>query len=205
MKVISATNARARRQLLDRSQTADPAVAAQAAGIVEDVRQRGDRALREYARRFDKLRGSLELTREEIRDSAAEAPAAVRRAVARAAVHIRRIARRQVPKQWRAATVPGVVVEQRVTPLARVGCYVPGGRYPLPSSLLMTAVPARVAGVEGGVAVCPRPDPSVCAAALEAGVSRLFRIGGAHAVAALASAPGPCRVSTSSSAPATRT
>ncbi len=186
MKVISATNARARRQLLDRSQAADPAVAAQATGIVEDVRQRGDRALREYARRFDKLRGSLELTREEIRDSAAEAPAAVRRAVARAAVHIRRIARRQVPKQWRAATVPGVVVEQRVTPLARVGCYVPGGRYPLPSSLLMTAVPARVAGVEEVVAVCPRPDPSVCAAALEAGVSRLFRIGGAHAVAALA-------------------
>lgn len=186
MKVISATNARARRQLLDRNRTADPAVDEQAAGIVDDVRQRGDRALREYARRFDKLRGSLELTREEISDSAAEAPAAVRRAVARAAVHIRRIAKRQVPREWRAATVPGVVVEQRVTPLARVGCYVPGGRYPLPSSLLMTAVPARVAGVEEVIAVCPRPDPSVCAAALEAGVSRLFRIGGAHAVAALA-------------------
>lgn len=186
MKVISATNTRARRRLLDRSQAADPTVAEQAARIVEDVRQRGDRALREYARRFDKLRGSLELTREEISDSAAEAPAAVRRAVARAAAHVRRIARRQVPKEWRAATVPGVVVEQRVTPLARVGCYVPGGRYPLPSSLLMTAVPARVAGVEEVVAVCPRPDPSVCAAALEAGVSRLFRIGGAHAVAALA-------------------
>ena len=91
-----------------------------------------------------------------------------------------------MPREWRAATVPGVVVEQRVTPLARVGCYVPGGRYPLPSSLLMTAVPARVAGVEEVVAVCPRPDPSVCAAALEAGVTRLFRIGGAHAVAALA-------------------
>ena len=186
MKVISATNARARRQLLDRDRIADPAVGEQAARIVEDVRQRGDRALREYARRFDKLRGSLELTREEIGDSAAEAPAAVRRAVARAALHIRRIAKRQVPREWRAATVPGVVVEQRVTPLARVGCYVPGGRYPLPSSLLMTAVPARVAGVEEVVAVCPRPDPSVCAAALEAGVSRLFRIGGAHAVAALA-------------------
>ena len=186
MKVISATNVRARRRLLDRSQTADPAVAEQAGRIVDDVRARGDRALREYARRFDKQQGSLEVTEQEIRDGAAAAPAAVRRAIARAARHIRRIAKRQVPRAWRAATVPGVVVEQRVTPLARVGCYVPGGRYPLPSSLLMTAVPARVAGVDEVVAVCPRPDPSVCAAALEAGVSRLFRIGGAHAVAALA-------------------
>ncbi len=186
MKVISRTNVRARRRLLERGRAADPAVAEQAARIVDDVRARGDRALREYARRFDKLRGSLEVTEQEIRDYAAEAPSAVQRAIARAARHIRRIAKRQVPREWRAATVPGVVVEQRVTPLARVGCYVPGGRYPLPSSLLMTAVPARVAGVNEVIAVCPRPDPSVCAAALEAGIARLFRIGGAHAVAALA-------------------
>ena len=186
MKVISPTNVRARRRLLERGQATDPAVAEQAARIVDDVRARGDRALREYARRFDKLRGSLEVTEQEIRDNAAEAPSAVRRAIAQAARHIRRIAKRQVPREWRAATVPGVVVEQRVTPLARVGCYVPGGRYPLPSSLLMTAVPARVAGVNEVIAVCPRPDPSVCAAALEAGIARLFRIGGAHAVAALA-------------------
>jgi histidinol dehydrogenase len=79
-----------------------------------------------------------------------------------------------------------VTVEQRVTPLGRVGCYVPGGRYPLPSSLLMTAIPARVAGVGEIVACCPRPEPAVLAAALEAGVTRLYRIGGAHAVAAMA-------------------
>jgi histidinol dehydrogenase len=79
-----------------------------------------------------------------------------------------------------------VSVEQRVEPLARVGCYVPGGRFPLPSSLLMTAVPARVAGVREVIAVCPRPEPAVMAAALEAGVTKLFRVGGAHAVAALA-------------------
>ena len=77
-------------------------------------------------------------------------------------------------------------IEQRVEPIARVGCYVPGGRFPLPSSLLMTAVPARVAGVREIVAVCPRPEPVVMAAALEAGVTRLFRVGGAHAIAALA-------------------
>ena len=91
-----------------------------------------------------------------------------------------------MPKGSRTAAWPGVVVEQRVTPLARVGCYVPGGRYPLPSSLLMTAIPARVAGVGEVIACCPRPEPAVLAAALEAGVSRLYRIGGAHAVAAMA-------------------
>ena len=74
----------------------------------------------------------------------------------------------------------------RVEPLDRVGCYVPGGRYPLPSSLLMTAIPAVVAGVPEVIAVCPKPDPVVLFAAGEAGVTRLFRLGGAHAVAALA-------------------
>src|SRR5204862_2936898 len=86
----------------------------------------------------------------------------------------------------RTTVAPGVVVEQRIEPLVRVGCYVPGGRFPLPSSLLMTAIPARVAGVAEILVVCPRPEPAVMAAALEAGVSRLFRIGGAHAIAALA-------------------
>src|SRR5687767_14505469 len=100
--------------------------------------------------------------------------------------NIRAVAKQQVPKPWRFTVAPGVVVEQRVTPLERVGCYVPGGRYPLPSSLLMTAVPAAAAGVGEIVVVCPRPEPVVMAAALEAGVSRLFRVGGAHAVAALA-------------------
>jgi histidinol dehydrogenase len=96
------------------------------------------------------------------------------------------VAFRQIPKHWDLAVVPGVTIEQRVEPLARVGCYVPGGRFPLPSSLLMTAVPAHVAGVREIIVVCPRPEPAVMAAALEAGVTKLFRVGGAHAIAALA-------------------
>jgi histidinol dehydrogenase len=110
----------------------------------------------------------------------------VRRAITLAARHIRRVARRQVPKPWTITPAPGIRIEQRVIPLDRVGCYVPGGRHPLPSSLLMTAIPAAVAGVREIVAVCPRPDPSVLYAAREAGVTRMFRLGGAHAVAALA-------------------
>ena len=130
--------------------------------------------------------GDIELTAAEIAAGAAEVPAATRRAIRLAAKHIRAVAKAQVPRSKRLTVAPGIVVEQRVTPLDRVGCYVPGGRYPLPSSLLMTAIPARVAGVREVIAVCPRPEPVVLAAAVEAGVDRLFRIGGAHAVAALA-------------------
>jgi histidinol dehydrogenase len=96
------------------------------------------------------------------------------------------VSRQQVPKGWRHTVAAGVTVEQRVTPLARVGCYVPAGRYPLPSSLLMTAIPARAAGVPEVIVCCPRPDAAVFAAAIEAGADRLFRIGGAHAIAAMA-------------------
>src|SRR5262249_56601084 len=86
---------------------------------------------------------------------------------------------RRFPRHADMGWGPGVRADRRVEPLARVGCYVPGGRFPLPSSLLMTAVPARVAGVREIIAVCPRPEPAVMAAAQEAGVTRLFHIGGA--------------------------
>lgn len=186
MQVTSSSNARVRRRLTARRQAADLAVARRVARIVGGVRRRGDDALRAYVRRLDGWSGPIETPAEEIRRLAADVTPAVGRAIRVAARQIRRVAKRQVPPAWQVSTAPGVVVEQRVTPLRRVGCYVPGGRYPLPSSLLMTAIPARVAGVAEVVATCPRPEPAVCAAALEAGVSRLFRMGGAHAVAALA-------------------
>jgi len=125
-----------------------------------------------------------------MRAAARQVPANVRAALRTAARNIRIVAKRQVPRGWRARIASGVTVEQRIVPLDRVGCYVPAGRYPLPSSLLMTAVPAAAAGVAEVIAVCPHPAPVVMAAALEAGVSRLFRVGGAHAVAALAYGTG---------------
>ncbi len=185
-RIISAADSRSLGRLLDRHPSRDPALERRVAAIVADVRRGGDKAVVAYARRFDGLDGPVEVTAKEIAAGARATPAVVRRALATAARHIRSVARQQVPKSSRMTVMPGVVVEQRVTPLDRVGCYVPGGRYPLPSSLLMTAVPARVAGVTEVVAVCPRPDPVVLAAAAEAGVDRLFRLGGAHAVAALA-------------------
>jgi histidinol dehydrogenase len=103
-----------------------------------------------------------------------------------AARHVRRVAKAQLPKPFAVTVRPGVTIEQRVQALASVGCYVPGGRYPLPSTLIMTAVPASVAGVNEIVVVCPRPAPAVLCAAVEAGVTRMLRIGGAQAIAALA-------------------
>jgi histidinol dehydrogenase len=172
--------------MLSATRVRDAATEKGAATIVGAVRAGGDRALRRYAKQLDGLAGPLEVPRREWERAAATLPAGVRAALKRAAGHIRRVARAQVPKGARTAAAAGVLVEQRVMPLDRVGCYVPGGRYPLPSSLLMTAVPARVAGVREVVAVSPRPHPAVLAAALEAGVDRFFQIGGAHAIAALA-------------------
>ena len=186
MKIIDARNERQVAGLFRRDARSDRAFERRVHGIVDRVRTGGDHALTGFARRFDGTRGALEVSAEEIRVGAASVAPDVRRAIRQAARHIARVAVRQIPKHWDLDVVPGVSIEQRVEPLARVGCYVPGGRFPLPSSLLMTAVPARVAGVREVIAVCPKPEPAVMAAALEAGVTRLFRIGGAHAVAALA-------------------
>jgi len=172
--------------LVDRRVTRDPRLLRHVRTIVETVRLDGDDALIRYARRFDRLDGDIEVPPRELRRLAGNAPLDVRRAMSVCARNIRRVARAQLPRLARTVVSPGVVVEHAVTPLARVGCYVPGGRYPLPSSLLMTAVPAQVAGVREIVATCPTVDAVVAAAAAEAGVTRLFRLGGAHAIAAFA-------------------
>ncbi len=186
MRILTSSDARAVGHLIDHRARRDPSIERRAAAILADVRKGGDRAVLAYARRFDGLSGPMELSAEAISAGAAQVPARVRRALRQAARNIRAVARTQVPPSRRVRVAPGVIVEQRVTPIERVGCYVPGGRHPLPSSLLMTAIPARVAGVGEVVAVCPRPEPVVLAAAVEAGVDRMFRIGGAHAIGALA-------------------
>jgi histidinol dehydrogenase len=186
MKIVDARNRKALERVFARDRSADRAFTRRVAAIVDRVRADGDRALVRFARRFDNVRPPIEVSQQEMLAEAERVPMAVRRAVQHAARNIAKVAARQVPKSFVVAVAPGVSVEQRVEPLARVGCYVPGGRFPLPSSLLMTAIPARVAGVAEVIAVCPRPEPVVMAAALEAGVTRLFHVGGAHAVAAMA-------------------
>jgi histidinol dehydrogenase len=190
MRIVSSTNRRAVAELLSATRVRDRATESRALEIVTRVRRGGDAALKRYARELDGLAGPIEVPRPRWESAARSLPRAVRSAIARAARSIRSVSRRQVPKGWRHQVAAGITVEQRVIPLARVGCYVPAGRYPLPSSLLMTAIPARTAGVAEVVVCCPRPDAAVFAAAIEAGADRVFRIGGAHAIAAMAYGTG---------------
>lgn len=157
-------------------------------GIVTDVRKRGDAALLKYAAKFDGLKAgsALLVSREEMR-AAWEATAPELQAAMRAAqANIRAFAEAQKPKEWMIAPAPGVSTGQIVRPLESVGCYVPGGRYPLPSTLLMTVTPAQVAGVERIVVCSPKPARETIAAAWLAGVKEFYRVGGAQAIAALA-------------------
>jgi histidinol dehydrogenase len=186
MRLIESSNTRAVNALIDRRPARDPGVYRRVARIVERVRVEGDRALANFAKRFDRQSPPFEVSRQEIERQAKRVPTEVRMALRTAAKSIRRVAERQVPRGWSISTSAGVTITQRVLPLDRVGCYAPGGRYPLPSSLLMSAIPARAAGVQDVIAMCPTADPVVLAAALEAGVNRFFKVGGAHGIAALA-------------------
>jgi len=186
VRIIESSNARGIDPLLARRTRSQAAVVRRVARIVDRVRRGGDAALIGFARRFDRLTLPIEVTVDEMQAAAQTLPGDVRRAIDVAAANIRKVARRQLPRAWTSQPSRGVSISQRVLPLDRVGCYVPGGRYPLPSSLLMTAIPADTAGVKEVIAVCPRPDATILHAARVAGVSRLFRLGGAHAVAALA-------------------
>ena len=156
--------------------------------IVTDVRKRGDRALLRYAAQFDGLAGAaaLRVTPEEMAAAWKSLDPALREALRTAAKQIREFARRQMPASWNTSPLAGLTTGQLVRPLGSVGCYVPSGRHPLPSTLLMTAIPAQVAGVERIVVVSPKPAPETLAAAHLLGITEFYRLGGAHAVAALA-------------------
>jgi histidinol dehydrogenase len=160
--------------------------------IVTDVRKRGDAGLRKYAAKFDGLakNAALLVSREEMK-AAWEATAPELQAAMRAAqANIRAFAEAQKPKEWSIAPAAGVTAGQIVRPLESVGCYVPGGRYPLPSTLLMTVTPAQVAGVERIVVCSPKPARETMAAAWLAGVTEFYRVGGAQAIAAMAYGTG---------------
>ena len=172
----------------------DEAIERAVAEILREVRLRGDDALLEYTRRFDRLQvadaSELELGREALDSALAWLPAAEREALEAAAARVRAYHERQRAESWIYEEADGTRLGQKVTPLDRAGLYVPGGKAAYPSSVLMNAIPAKVAGVPELVMVVPTPDgvrnPMVLAAAAIAGVDRVFTIGGAQAVGALA-------------------
>ena len=156
--------------------------------IVNNVRRNGDRALRRYAVRWDGLGKdeSVRVSEADLHEAWKGIPPELQDAIAQAAGNIRRFCEWQKPEEWRRETLPGVWVGQLVRPLESVGCYVPGGRYPLPSTLLMTVIPAQVAGVPQIRVVSPHPAQATLAAAAFLDVREFYRVGGAQAVAALA-------------------
>jgi histidinol dehydrogenase len=172
----------------------DPAVDATVAAVLDDVKKRGDAAVLEYTKRFDRVDAAsvaqLEFTREEMQAALAAITPAQRTALEQAAARVRNYHEKQLAHSWSHTDADGTRVGQQVTALDRVGLYVPGGKAAYPSSVLMNAVPAKVAGVPEIVMVVPTPggekNPLVLAAAALAGVDRVFGIGGAQAVGALA-------------------
>lgn len=154
--------------------------------IIEDVRRRGDRALLRYASRFDGLAEPMKIEQREIAEAWNAVSPDLRDALKTAAAQIRAFAKLQMPKSWNKHSSAGLSVGQIVRPLGSVGCYVPSGRHPLPSTLLMTVIPAQVAGVERIAVVSPKPALETLAAAHLLGITEFYRVGGAHAVAALA-------------------
>ena len=181
-------------ELLAFESAQDPAVDTAVAAIVEDVKVRGDAALVEYTARFDRFTPAsataLELTRTELETAFRRIPDATRIALEQAADRVRRYHQHQLSSSWSYVEDDGTLLGQQVTALDRVGIYVPGGKAAYPSSVLMNAMPAKVAGVGEIIMVVPTPggerNDLVLAAAYLAGVDRAFTVGGAQAVAALA-------------------
>jgi histidinol dehydrogenase len=172
--------------LVDRSGTVPASIESSARDIIAEVRRRGDAAVRELTQRFEqRTLTALELSAADWDSAVAQVPADVRRALAEAASRIRVYHERERYESYETVE-EGIRLACRFTPLARVGLYVPGGTARYPSSVLMTAVPAKVAGVREICMVTPGPSPETLAAAREARVDRVFVIGGAQAVAALA-------------------
>lgn len=188
MRILKLTSRTEKRLLSRRAQT-DGEAQSVAAEIVADVRKRGDSALFAWAQKLDGMdlaRTGVWVSQREIRAAEKRVSPDFVKAIKRAAENVRIVAEKQLPRGWSVETAPGVTIQQIVRPIETIGCYIPGGRFSLVSTLVMTAVPARVAGVPHVVAVCPKPNPELLVAARILGVKEIARIGGVQAIAALA-------------------
>ncbi len=177
------------RWLLARRAQEDAEARNTVAEIVADVRKRGDTALFAYTKKFDNTdlaKSGVWILKQEIRAAQKATSTKFRKAIEKAVENVRRVAKKQLPRPWAVETTSGVKIHQVVRPIETIGCYIPGGRFSLVSTLVMTVVPAKVADVPNIVVVCPKPNAELLAAAGILGVERIARIGGAQAIAALA-------------------
>ena len=188
MRVLRLTNA-VEEKILTQRRGHDVVAGRAAARIIHDVQRRGDAAIFYWTKRFDGLalqRNNVWVSRDELRSASRRVSAAFLDAVDHAARNIRAVANRQKPEEWTLELEPGVRASQRVRPIETVGCYLPGGRFSLVSTLLMTAIPAQEAGVANIIITSPQPGDELLAAAEKLGLRQIARVGGAQAIAALA-------------------
>lgn len=190
MRILKLTSTVERRLLRARHER-DREAERVATRIIAGVRKRGDAALFAYARKFDGAsldEAGLWIPQTEIDAAHREVSPGFRRAISHAAANIRQVAEKQLPQEWTTCLNRdhGISVSQLVRPIDSIGCYIPGGRFALVSTLLMTVIPAQVAGVKRITVACPKPNAELLAAARLLGVSRILRAGGAQAIAALA-------------------
>jgi histidinol dehydrogenase len=187
MRIIKLTK-NVERALLHGRRERDEKAHRVAARIIADVRKRGDVAIRQWTKKFDgvDLRAGMWVSSHAIEKAREDIAEETRLAMEHAARNIRVVAERQLPREWTLEVEAGVKISQVVRPIEAIGCYVPGGRFSLLSTLLMTVIPAQVAGVKRIVVVSPKPNAELLAAAAMLGVTRIARIGGAQAIAALA-------------------
>jgi histidinol dehydrogenase len=188
MRILKLTP-RIEKRLLSRRAQRDEEAYSVASEIVADLRKRGNAALFAWTKKLDRLdlaRDGVWTSKKEIRSAERRVSSEFLSAIKRAAKNVRSVAEKQVPRPWTFETEPGVRISQRVSPIESIGCYIPGGHFSLVSTLVMTAVAAKVAGVSRIAAVCPRPNPELLAAAGVLGMEEIARIGGAQAIAALA-------------------
>ena len=158
--------------------------------IISNVKQKGDKALIEYTNRFDRTNitksEELEIPYRKLKEAYENIPSNLREALEFAAARIKKFHEQQLEQSFFTYECNGIILGQKVSPLEKVGVYVPGGKAQYPSTVLMNVIPAKVAGVEEIIMVSPNPNPATLAAAFIAGVDKVFRIGGAQAIAALA-------------------
>jgi histidinol dehydrogenase len=188
MRILPLTESNAKKFLSSRRASSRQASRV-ARRIVEDVRRRGDPALFAWTKRLDKVAltpRNVWVAPSEIAKARASVSREFLAAIRHASRNIRAVARRQVPQEWTIEVEPGVRAGQRVRPIESIGCYLPGGRFSLVSTLLMTVIPAQEAGVKRIIVVSPQPGAALLAAADELGIRAVARIGGAQAIAALA-------------------
>src|SRR5260370_25825603 len=175
--------------LLEGRAKGDQEAHAVASEIVADVRKRGDSALFAWTKKLDHLdlaHDGVWIPQREIRSAGKRVSSDFLNAMKRAVKNVRSVAEKQLPRPWTVEVEPGIQIGQRVSPIESIGCYVPGGQFSLVSTLIMTVMPAKVAGVSDIIAVCPNPSPELMATASFLEIEKIARIGGAQAIAALA-------------------